>query len=185
MVYYPLIPTASQDLEVSQPLIQGNFAQANTSFGVDHVAFDVATNNGKHEKVTLVEQSNPTALADEVILFCKEVGGISRLFMMEENSAVNAQQISGKVLTPAGTPPATPYQGSIPLFGGLALKYGKVSGNTTVTFTDAFTTAVYAAFANVDSGSVTVAAVNTVSTTGLNVKLASGSFDAFWIAIGK
>ncbi len=69
MTYIPTRPTANEDLSDSQPIIQGNFSKADTSFGIDHYSFSNATvNNGKHNQVTtplIVGAAHPTTLANE------------------------------------------------------------------------------------------------------------------------
>jgi hypothetical protein len=61
MVFSPNIPTASQKLSASQPLLLANNQQLDTSFGIDHYKFsDGTANNGFHNKVETPEYSTAT-----------------------------------------------------------------------------------------------------------------------------
>lgn len=65
MAYNANIPNPGDLLSVSQGDIKNNFSQANTSFGIDHYAFDnTSPNNGFHNKVTtpVYIASPPTGL---------------------------------------------------------------------------------------------------------------------------
>ena len=68
-LYNANIPQPGDFLSVSQQDILNNFTQLNTSFTVDHYAYDDTTaNNGKHNKVTtplIVGGSHPITIADE------------------------------------------------------------------------------------------------------------------------
>lgn len=69
MTYSPNIPQATDNPSNSQPLILENFQQLNTQFGTDtadgtggdHVLFNAVLNNGKHNRVTLLNQSGAVA----------------------------------------------------------------------------------------------------------------------------
>lgn len=69
MVYLPNIPQQTDQLDVSQPEILGNFQQLDTSFGIDHYKYsDLTADNGKHNQVTtpeIVGGVHPTTAADE------------------------------------------------------------------------------------------------------------------------
>lgn len=57
MAYLSNIPQASDYQDASQPQLLENFTQLNTIFGIDHVTFNAASNNGKHNKCTLTDQT--------------------------------------------------------------------------------------------------------------------------------
>lgn len=93
MAYDPNIPTANEFQDESQPIIQGNFQQLDTTFGIDHIKYSVATNNGKHNKVSLVRQaSDPAVASTDALLYNKLSNGQSNLFF--RNSA-GIQQLTG------------------------------------------------------------------------------------------
>jgi len=54
MSYDPLTPSANQFISASQPIIQGNFAKADSDFSVDHKSFQTAVGSGQgeHKKIT-------------------------------------------------------------------------------------------------------------------------------------
>lgn len=70
MTYNPNIPNPTDLLSNSQGQIKTNFSTANTSFGVDHYAFDNATpNNGFHNKVTtplIAGSAHPTTTTNPI-----------------------------------------------------------------------------------------------------------------------
>lgn len=75
MTYIPTIPQPTDDLSVSQGQILGNFGKANSSFGTDHYAFaDATVNNGKHQKVSWIDQSAavPAAPASQAVIAYSE-----------------------------------------------------------------------------------------------------------------
>lgn len=87
MSYTPGIPNANDLISQSQSQIRTNFVQLNSQFSVDHVPFDAGTNNGKHEKVTLLEQvSDPTTAADEMAIYVKDDGGSPQIFVRQESN---------------------------------------------------------------------------------------------------
>lgn len=71
MAYNPSIPQATDYQDASQPQILENFTQLNTIFGQDHVTFNAASNNGKHNKVSLTNQTSsvPTFTGTDVGLY--------------------------------------------------------------------------------------------------------------------
>ena len=73
MAYKNNIPLSTDIQSVSQLDLFNNFAQLDTSFGIDHVTFsDVTADNGKHNQVTYVVQSpDPTTAAVEAKEFSK------------------------------------------------------------------------------------------------------------------
>jgi hypothetical protein len=55
-VYLPNIPLPTDTLADSQADIKDNFTLINTYIGVDHVAFNAAANQGKHNKCSFIGQ---------------------------------------------------------------------------------------------------------------------------------
>ena len=56
MAFKANIPQPTDKKSVSQGDMLANFTALNTTFGVDHVTFDEASDNGKHNQVTFVDQ---------------------------------------------------------------------------------------------------------------------------------
>lgn len=128
MVYKPNIPAGSDDIGTSQGEIQDNFQQLNTSFGIDHVAFnDTTDDTGKHlhtifSNLTAKGLGIPATGAEELALYVKDdAAGDPQLFMREKSSGTE-QQVSGSVINAAN--------GEAPLFGGFSIKWGVATGVT-------------------------------------------------------
>lgn len=73
MAYLRNQPVATDNLDVSQPILFTNTNSCDDSFGVDHYKFsDLTANNGKHNQVTTPVHSpvgNPLTGADEPKLY--------------------------------------------------------------------------------------------------------------------
>lgn len=77
MTYNPNVPLANQKIKDTQNPIQTNFALANTYFGVDHYAFDAASNNGVHNQVTTPEidgSAHPSTSGSELKFYAMDAG---------------------------------------------------------------------------------------------------------------
>lgn len=117
-------PGINDDLSVSQGDIQGNFAQANTSMGIDHFDFEnVAGDTGKHKYTTFVDIASttpataaPVTTADELAFFVKQVGSDPRIHFRQISNGTEVQ------LT--GADPIITATGETFLPGGLGLKWG-------------------------------------------------------------
>jgi len=71
-LYKPNIPTGTVNLDVDYQNIQNNFSQLDTSFGVDHVPFSDASNNGYHGVIHQPpESATPANIASIGQLFTK------------------------------------------------------------------------------------------------------------------
>lgn len=91
---YVNTPIASDDLDISQPQIQGNFLQANTSFGTDHYAFsDLTGNNGFHKVIRSPDQVNHPAF-----------GLQPQIYGLQRTSATGVQDYSMGTLNQIPTP---------------------------------------------------------------------------------
>ncbi len=119
--YQPNIPTGLLDLSVDYQNIQTNFQQLNTSFGVDHIPFSQAAQNGYHVDIhfnPLPSVPAPTA-------------GFGQLFTQTTNDGINTDQIlyylsgGGKnIQLTRNLQPALATNGYTFLPGGLILQYG-------------------------------------------------------------
>lgn len=106
MSYDPTQPAAGTSPASTRATIQGNFNQANIAIGRDHIPFSAATNEGLHQKVTLVTvqpSAGPSISGTQSALYMKTVGATQQLFY--KNSA-GEQRISDlfspSSLTPNG-----------------------------------------------------------------------------------
>jgi len=101
MTYSPNIPQAADNPSQSQPLISANFQQLNTQFGTnlatgasgDHVLFTASSGNGKHERVTLLDQSGAIAAVkqaaiNQVLIYGKTVSGVTMPYYTRDNIAL-------------------------------------------------------------------------------------------------
>lgn len=89
MSYNNNTPLASERISDTQEPIRLNFSLANTYFGVDHFAFNAASNNGKHRYVTMPDQTAtpPSPIASELAFFARTTGGITIPFMVRDGLA--------------------------------------------------------------------------------------------------
>ena len=197
MTFDPAIPGANDLLSDSQSDIQTNFSESNNVMGINHVNFDnslpalaIAADRGKHHVTTLIERVvgwgfDPVTAANEVALYCKDLAGISTLYMRKESN--------GTVIQLSGVDP-TGNQTFLP--GGLILKWGLepnvlTTGATLVTFPVAFP----AGCLNVIATPITTLATRASSVSTFNVAFdgfnvvvnnaTSVAQNIYWIAIGK
>jgi len=101
MTYQPSIPQPNDDMSDSQADLLGNFQQLNTQFGVNHVAFDDATNPGKHNMCTFVEQAADAPSAEgEHLIYSKDDSGDTELYgRAEANGTVFQMTKDGNIYT--------------------------------------------------------------------------------------
>ncbi len=177
MTYNPAIPQATDLISQSQSQILTNFSQADTAFAIDHTAFSVLADQGKHKKSTYYEQAvDPTTLINEIAVYTKDVSAITQLFLRRENNGVVIQLTAGD--------PVIASDGSTFLPGGIIIKWGQINsaGNPTpVLFATPFPTA----------DTTTPGTNGTVSYTGLSAtgfdayRTGGGALTAKYIAIGN
>lgn len=184
MTYNPSIPQSTDLISQSQSQILTNFSQANTAFSVDHTAFDVVSNQGKHKKVTLVEQSDPVTSANEMALYSKDLAAVTTLYMRKESN--------GTVIQMSAQDPTIASSGSTFLPGGIIMKWGNtgvVSDNSVVTFASAFPTACWGVVITIIDPNATSKTINvktsSLSTSQFLVRVSTGSTSAFYYAIGN
>lgn|SRR3990167_4521232 len=89
MSYTPNIPLPTQRIADTQAPINSNFTLANTYFGLDHVAFDAAGNNGKHKYVTMIDETAtpPAPGASECAMYAKTTGAVTTPFLRRDGLA--------------------------------------------------------------------------------------------------
>jgi hypothetical protein len=128
MSFDPAIPGPNDLLSDSQADIQANFSVTNNVMGINHVNFNntipplsVAADQGKHHVTTLIERIvgwgfDPVTAANEVALYCKDLAGVSTLYMRKESN--------GTIIQMSAADPVVAIQGSTFLPGGILLQWG-------------------------------------------------------------
>jgi hypothetical protein len=198
MSYNANVPLATQSISSTQAPIQTNFSIINSStqgFAVDHQTLTDATDGGKHNKVSLLQQgADPAALATTPIIYSKQVnypGPVTRseLFLRE------ALGDGGSVvqMTNLFTTPSAGANGTTTLPGGIILKWGTVASvvnNTTITFATAFPNNCYnvsvTVIRNDTASRVLYVRTGSVTTTQFIVRTDSGGTSGiYYMAIGN
>ena len=100
MGFNPNIPQANQLLSVSQGDIQTNFSSSNTTYGIDHYAFDSNTQVGFHKKVTNPDQNGHPAspLTNPTIYATSQAG--TQLGVLQYSKGPNRLLEGNQVSTP-------------------------------------------------------------------------------------
>lgn len=138
MAYTNNIPTASQFISVSQPLIKANFQELDTYTQVDHVALN-ATNQGTHNKVSFNQQTvDPGVAGTFTELYTKLVPAVTgkpRLFI---------QNIDG-IYQLSGVNPVSAASGYTWLPGGILMQWRTTTcaSGSVITFPVAFSGVPY------------------------------------------
>lgn len=100
MTYTLGIPDANQSPATQQAPLQTNTNLVDQFFGVDHVRYTAATDQGEHQKVTLTNvQADPVLVAPKSQLYSKAVSGPTDQQLFFANQA-GTQQISGNAVLP-------------------------------------------------------------------------------------
>lgn len=186
MSYNPGVPTANQTFKETQGPINTNFTVANTAFGVDHVNFQTVTNQGNHNKVTLVTTTDPAAVAQGPIVYSKSIGGKQEIFFRQatgDGSAVVQLTDMANAIT-GGTA-----NGSTFLPGGVIMKWGQFNA-VTATFTLTYTTGNFptntlaVVLTPINSGSGGNYRISGLSSTGFTVVNPNAGSTFYFVAIG-
>lgn len=199
MSYNANIPQPNDLLSKSQADIKNNFLSANTSFGVNHTAFDVAVNAGKHKFVEMPIQALPGTLANEGSLYTNTAGQ-SQLFYTADAGA-RAYQLTRAIdasfatfSTSTNYPAARTGQngGWTFLPGGLLLQYGLYSnssggGGDFVKYPIPFTSTPFSVTLTMirNSSNTDALYVHTVTNTQFGYRDTSSGNPFYWVAIGK
>ena len=102
-----------------------------TNFGIDHHETDDAS-VGKHEKVSLIEQSSdPTAVANSGIFYSKDTGGVTEAFYRDSAGNITPVTALGRVV--GQLKPVVITTGTTVAVAGDMLLADKSGGNITVT----------------------------------------------------
>lgn len=172
--YDNAIPEATNDPSVDQPVMKQNFASIQSYNQEDHIDFDQGT-AGLHKRVRFPSTAyDPGVSSVYPMLFTKIVNGIPELFFYSGTQAQSSDQYT------IGAADET--DGSTFLFGGVILKWGKITttGNPATVYS--FPTA----FPNYGYVVITTGPqlVNSVTKTGFKLQL-STIYTIYYIAIGS
>lgn len=185
--YNPGIPSGTVNLDQDYINIKNNFAQLDTSFGVDHVKYSVATKNGYHQTIHQIprssDPSNITAIGQ---IYSKTVGGDTQLFYITGGGGIS--QLTGY----------SQAQNGFQYLGGVLIQWGFNSVNnqgttTTITFPQAFSANAYSVTLGVfgtisPSPNAQNIFIQSVSSTNFVVASSSSGgtlTKTYWMAIGK
>jgi len=120
MPYSNAIPQPGDLLSQSRADLLENFAQIQTWIAINHGIF-AAADEGKHKHVSFPEQgADPATAVNEMALYTKVSGGISALFLRNENNGDVRDLTSKAIAGAAGT-----FSGTTLLPSGIRLCYGQ------------------------------------------------------------
>lgn len=137
-MYQPTIPTGLVNLDVDYQNIQNNFSQLDTTYGVDHVKYSLAPNNGYHKDIHQIPQAAPAPVGGINQLFAQSItpdttGGVSDTQLFSLTGLGGLSQLTGNFSTTEG------YQ----WIGGVLIQWGRITQvfpasqtSGTVTFKD-------------------------------------------------
>jgi len=193
MSFNPNIPTGGQTISSTTVPIQTNFSIANTAFGVDHTPFITVTNQGQHQKVSLVQQAaDPAALATAPILYAKSTTSNTVnndiYFRRASNDGSSIVQLTTTKVNPLAST-----NGSSFLPGGVMIQWGQTSfvgsSNPTITFPTAFPNNPFSVQITINNSNGTVPnawRITSLSPSGFvaNVQV-TGATTMYWMAIGN
>ncbi len=202
-MYQPNIPTGLVNLDEDYLNLLHNFQQLDTSFGINHIKYSVAPNNGKHTFVEMpISSGIPTPLTgSEGTLYTKTSSAVSELFYTPDNSG-NQYQLTRTIsasFTKFGN--STAYTanhtgGWTFLPGGLILQYGirtNISGSASgaITFPIVFPSglapfSITQTLKRTSGRPVAIDSAVAVTASGYSYQLDStGSVAIQWMAIGN
>lgn len=193
MTYNPAIPQATDLISQSQSQILTNFSQADTAFAIDHTAFSVLADQGKHKKSTYYEQAvDPTTLINEVALYSKDLAGATTLYLRQESNGNVVQMTAGNQNAKSGANTAKSSNNGETFWpGGFLAKFGQ-SNEAATSRTIIFTTdANLDNFNNIFSvflyplGSGQTVSLISLANTNFVLSTPSAGVTIFWLAIGN
>jgi hypothetical protein len=196
MVYDPLKPMATDNLNVSQGDIQGNFATANTVFDINHYPFDnVTANKGKHKFVSMPNTTIPGTLANEGAIYTKNnigTGNQSQMFFTS-NAGGQEYQLTRAYDAFSGSFGAS--QGWTFLPGNLIMQYGVknnpgtsgiiIFANTGFQFPQNIISVFVSVFQIGQTGVARVVNAYDVSAFNYAITSADANTQLFWWALGN
>lgn len=193
--YYRDQPDANDDLEVSQPYLEGNTNAADDAFSVDHAAFsDTSGNRGLHKKVTLYAyQSDPSLAYPTGEIYTKSNGSapnrIPNLYYAykpETNSQIIVPLAGNNIIETGTTSPIggtynlfqTPW--GVKIFCGLTNSF---AGTRTLTIsgTNSFGNIIYSSNCTPRFSSTAVSISPTPSSKNFTIQIDSGPDTIWWM----
>ena len=181
------IPTSGQTLGNSRSQVLNNFTSLRTTISNVSQPNHIDVNNvgaGKHVFVQMPVQAPGAAnlpAANEGGMITQTLNGNSELYFVRD--AINTYfQMTGPYVLNSGTP-----NGSIVLFGGLILKWGRVSPVTgNITFATPFLNNCFGAVLTPQINANASLSLVSFNTTGLTYSASTGGITSvFYIAIGN
>ena len=194
MPYDTNIPRATDNLNVSQGDIQGNFLTANTIMAINHYPFDnTSADKGKHKFVDMpILAALPSIASGDGGLYTKTVSSQSQLFYAADGN-ITEYQMTRVIPASVGTFATNPGWTFLP--GGLIMQYGSksnpgTSGSVLFTPNIDFPTACFYVFLQLQhssSGNESATVQPTPTTTGFSYRTTSSGASTilYWWAIGN
>jgi hypothetical protein len=192
--YQPGIPVGSTRPSQTYTQIADNFTELNDQYGAngDHVAFNAASDTGKHKRITYVQQSSDaSAPSTQASSYTKSTTTTLNSGALVQPEIYIRQPIDGPVyqLT-KGNPNQNAGEGVC--YGGLQIRCGLGNipagspGTLAVAYTERFSTATIAVVVSSLNANVVAQTDNaSYSATGFTAKANSGGGISFsYIAIG-
>lgn len=96
-------PAATTTMRASNPQILANNVALETALGANHEFSTGGTNSGKHTTIVMQEQSSITTAANEMGLYCKDLGTAPGLYLrpQSDGTAIQWSDISAKIVNAA------------------------------------------------------------------------------------
>jgi hypothetical protein len=184
------VPTASQTLAETQPLIRGNFNTIDTAFKIDHIEYNLSNtgDQGKHNQVTFPLHVGAISFAvNEIGLFNQNAAPTSIPDIWLKRGAAAAYPMTGRLSANDGWSfwPS-----------GIFVQWGQSScttSGTTTFFPTSFAAAPYSVIISQRYGSagdntshqVVISDTPTATTaTGFSAKSTGANASFYWFAIG-
>lgn len=194
MTFNANIPQPGDFISASQSEIQTNFSQSNTAFGIDHTAFDVVSNQGKHKQVTLITPVAAVGAGAESVIH--SVNGVASSVSFNgvplpffANSVGDLPMIPD-ILKGAGNDWSCKIGKLIINFGFNVTSAG-ASPTRAITFNEAYTSSstllnvmCNAYLVGLGSVNIAVGVLNPISTGFTATSPANGSLNFYYLAIG-
>lgn len=184
-IYTANIPQPGDIPSQSQGQILQNFQSLQNALDKNHVTLSDTTNRGLHKFLQMPEQgADPATAVNEGGLYCKDIGGFTRLVFRQENS--------GTVIQMSGIDPLAATNGYTFLPGGILMQWGTsavVAGFQNILYNIPFPNACFNVSITSQRNSNNVDIVYLAGTNAVNFSArntsAGGISSINWIAIGN
>ena len=167
------IPAANNSPSVDQNPMLENFTSINQLIAVDHVSFN-ANNGGQHTAIHFNQDASyvPTVPTSPPAMFTNTVAGLPQLFYYSGDAAHSSSQYNAAS------------SGSTFLLGGIILKWGTGTTNSSTTFSSAFPNNLFGVVANTNTSSLLTIGISGQSVSGFTANAPAASA-FFYVAIGN